>query len=285
MTESRKVPGLNSSVMHPARRYNYWLGGKDNFEVDRASGDAVAKAFPAIRPAARANRRFLGDAVRFLAGEAGIRQFLDVGTGLPTEANTHEVVQTVAPASRIAYVDNDPLVLVHARALLTSSQEGRTTYIDADARTPEAILRSPDLEILDLQQPVAVLLVAVLHFIPHDEVAQHTVRTLMSAMPAGSYLVISHAAAGLLQPGEEKRVRAAFQGEDFKLRTRQTIATLGAGLEIVDPGIVPVQRWRPSPGDELPADHELGMYAFVARKQADGPIRPWQRRPPALSRR
>jgi hypothetical protein len=259
--------GLDTNVMHPARRYDYWLGGKDNFAVDRASGDEVARSFPGIRLAARANRAFLGRSVTFLAGEAGIRQFLDVGTGLPTAANTHEVAQSVEPESRIAYVDNDPLVLSHARALLTSSPQGRTAYIDADAREPDAILAAVnETRILDLDQPVAVCLVAVLHFFPDDGVAQHTVKTLMAAAAPGSYLVVSHAAAGLLEPDQEARVRAVFDREPFKLRSDAEIAAFGAGLELVAPGLVPIQRWRPDPGSEIPNDSELGIFAFVARK-------------------
>jgi O-methyltransferase involved in polyketide biosynthesis len=257
---------LNTSVAHPARRYNYWLGGKDNFEADRVSGDAIAAAFPGIRAAARANRAFLGRAVEFLTNEAGIRQFLDIGTGLPTANNTHEVAQKAAPEARIVYVDNDPIVLVHARALLTSTPEGRTEYIDADARDPEGILASDAMKVLDRAQPVAVLLVAVLHFFPDDAVARHVVETLMAAMAPGSYLVVSHAAAGLLEPEEEQRVQTVVAAEDFRLRTRQEIAAFSAGLELADPGIVPVQRWRPPAGQPIPEDHEIGMYAFVARK-------------------
>jgi hypothetical protein len=265
-TTGGQVPGFDTSVMHPARRYNYWLGGKDNFESDRVSGDAVAEAFPGIRGAAQENRRFLGRAVRFLAGEAGIRQFLDIGTGLPNAGNTHEVAQGVAPESKIVYVDNDPIVLVHARALLTSTDQGRTAYLDADARTPETILAADEMRILDPDQPVAVLLVAFLHFFPDKALAQHIINTLMGPTPPGSYLVVSHAAARLLEPDQERRVRAVFESEDFKLRDEQEIAAFGAGLELVDPGIVPVQRWRPEAGADIADDRTLGMYAFVARK-------------------
>ncbi|MEV6849235.1 SAM-dependent methyltransferase [Actinoplanes sp. NPDC051411] len=263
---TRPNPDINTATMHPARRYNYWLGGKDNFAADRASGDLVAAAFPGIRDAAKANRAFLGRAVRFLAGEAGIRQFLDIGTGLPTAGNTHDVAQNVAPESRIVYVDNDPIVLAHARALLTSTPQGRTAYIDADARAPEEVLAASGIEILDFNQPVAVLLVAVLHFFPDDDVAKHVVETLVAAMAPGSYLAMSHAAARLLRPDAEQLVRTAVAAEPFKLRTDQEVAEFSAGLEVVAPGIVPVQRWRPDPGQEVLEDHNIGMYAFVARK-------------------
>jgi O-methyltransferase involved in polyketide biosynthesis len=164
------------------------------------------------------------------------------------------------------YVDNDPIVLVHARALLTSTPEGRTAYIDADAGDPETILAADTMDILDRARPVAVLLVAVLHFFADDAVAMHVIDTLMAAMAPGSYLVVSHAAAGLLEPEEEQHVRTVVAAEDFKLRTRQEIAAFSTGLELADPGIVPVQRWRPRAGEEIPQDHEIGMYSFVARK-------------------
>jgi hypothetical protein len=257
---------FDTTVMHPARRYNYWLGGKDNFAADRASGDNVAAAFPGIRAAAKANRAFLGRAVRFLTGEAGIRQFLDIGTGLPTAYNTHEVAQHLAPESRIAYVDNDPIVLSHARALLTSTPEGRTAYVDVDAREPERVLAAIKREILDFAEPVAILLIAVLHFFSDDRLAGHVVDTFMATAAPGSYLVVSHAAAGLLKPDEEQQLRTIVAAEDFRLRTLQEIAAFCTDLEVIEPGIVPVQRWRPDPEQEILENHDIGMYAFVARK-------------------
>ncbi len=182
---------IDTSVAHPARRYNYWLGGKDNFAADRASGDAIAAAWPSAPIAARENRRFLGRATRFLAGEAGIRQFLDIGTGLPTAGNTHEVAQVVAPSSRVVYVDNDPMVMVHARALLTSAPEGATDYLDANVRDPKAILAEA-ARTLDFTQPVAVMLLGIINFVPDDDEAAAVVRTLVDAVPSGSYLVMSH---------------------------------------------------------------------------------------------
>src|SRR5690242_16640062 len=177
---------LDTSVPHPARRYNYWLGGKDNFAADRESGDAVVKLFPSIRTAAIENRAFLRRAVTLLAGELGIRQFLDIGTGLPTADNTHEVAQRVAPDSRVVYVDNDPLVMVHARALLTAAPgAGPTDYVEADVRSPEHILREA-AKLLDFDRPVALMLVAVLHFLADEEDPHGIVRRLLGALPPGS---------------------------------------------------------------------------------------------------
>src|SRR4051812_1006472 len=184
---------IDTTTAHPARRYNYWLGGKDNFAADRASGDAIEAAMPTIRLMALENRMFLGRAVRHLA-EQGIAQFLDIGTGIPAPGNTHEVAQSVIPAARTVYVDNDPIVLTHARALLTSAPTGTNAYLDADIRRPESILNHPDLAAtLDLTRPVALMLVAVLHFVRDDEDPQGIVRKLIGALPAGSYVVATHA--------------------------------------------------------------------------------------------
>ena len=188
--------GFDARVAHPARVYDYWLGGKDNFEADRVAGEATIAAYPAIRASARANRAFLARTVRYLAAEIGIRQFLDIGTGLPTANNTHEVAQAVAPESRIVYVDNDPLVLSHARALLTSSPEGVTAYLDADLRDTDRILKLA-ADTLDFSRPVAIMLLAILHYIPDLDQAQQIVARLVSAVPSGSYLVISHAASDI----------------------------------------------------------------------------------------
>src|SRR3954469_17845110 len=181
---------FDTGVAHPARRYNYWLDGKDNFAADRASGDAIAATFPGIRLSVRENRKFLRRTVEFLAGEAGIDQFLDVGTGLPTADNTHEVAQRITPRSRIVYVDNDPIVLAHARALLTSTPEGSTAYVDADARDTAKIVEAAG-RVLDLSQPVAVMALMVLQYIPDSGQPQQIVSELMEAVPSGSYLAIS----------------------------------------------------------------------------------------------
>jgi hypothetical protein len=254
-------------VPHPARRYDYWLGGKDNFAADRESGDAIAAKFPAIRIAVVENRRFLRRAVTFLAQEAGVRQFLDIGTGLPTASNTHEVAQSLAPRSRIVYVDNDPLVLVHARALLTSSPEGATTYVEADLRDPDKILNSPELSrTLDFSEPVALMLLAILHFVPEEDDPYAVVARLVGALPSGSYLVASHATSDYLPPELVADIGSGRHGQG-RLRTKAEFTRFFDGLELVEPGVVPVAEWRaddePQP---RPAAAQTGMYAAAARK-------------------
>jgi hypothetical protein len=253
---------------HPARRYDYWLGGKDNFQADRDAAEAIAAVYPHIRTAARENRAFMQRAVRFLAAEAGIRQFLDIGTGLPTANNVHDVAQGVAPESRIVYVDNDPLVLVHARALLTSSAEGATAYIDADARRPETILDDPALrDTLDFSQPVALLLVALLHFVEDHEDPHGIVSRLVDALPAGSYLVLSHATFDPLDPETIAAMNAINEGikPRFSPRPYAAVARFFDGLELLEPGIVSVSDWRPGPGPR-PSPAEATGYGAVALK-------------------
>ncbi|MET7419508.1 SAM-dependent methyltransferase [Dactylosporangium sp. NPDC005555] len=260
---------IDTSVAHPARRYNYWLGGKDNFAADRASGDAIAAAWPSAPIAARENRRFLGRAVRFLAGEAGIRQFLDIGTGLPTAGNTHEVAQAIAPSARVVYVDNDPMVMVHARALLTSAPEGATAYLEADLRDPARILAHPDLRAtLDFTAPIGLMLVAVLHFIHGEGAGTPIVRELLDALPPGSYLVASNATKDFLPPqiaAVYDRMLAAGQ-TDIWPRTRDEFGALFDGLTLVDPGVVAVDAWRPDADrdpDLTPAD--ISVYGAVGQ--------------------
>src|SRR4029453_5926361 len=243
----RLPPEINTSVAHPARRYDYWLGGKDNFPADREAGEAVAAVFPSVRIGVLENRRFMCRAVRFLARELGIRQFLDIGTGIPTSPNVHEVVQAVDPASRVVYVDNDPIVLVHARALLTSSPEGATAYIDADLREPEKILNHPDLlRTLDLSQPTGLLLVAILHFIMDAAAPYRVVGRLVGAMPSGSHLVVSHVTADPMPPEVFARIDTAnaAAGIPFRFRTREEFAHFLDGLEPVPPGIQSIAKWR-----------------------------------------
>ena len=262
-------PVCDTTRAHPARRYNYWLGGKDNFAADRESGDAIEKIFPAVRTAAVENRRFLQRTVRYVAGQ-GVRQFLDIGTGLPTQDNTHEIAQRVDPSCRIVYVDNDPLVLVHARALLTSHPAGRTAYLQADLRQPQQILADPDLKAtLDLSRPVAVLLVAVLHFLPDDDEAHAAVRTLMDATPAGSYLAISHATTDLLPAATVSRLTGGSVpgAGDFTGRTRAEVAQFFNGLTLVEPGVEVISRWQPDPDTPPPPpDDQVSVYGAVARK-------------------
>ncbi|WFE22236.1 SAM-dependent methyltransferase [Solwaraspora sp. WMMD937] len=260
---------LDTSVPHPARRYNYWLGGKDNFAVDRASADQIAAAWPSAPIAARENRRFLGRATRFLAAEAGIRQFLDIGTGLPTADNTHEIAQAIAPESRVVYVDNDPMVMVHARALLTSTTQGRTSYIEADLREPGKILNHPDLlATLDLSKPVGLMLVAVLHFLPGRGAAAPVVAELVDALPPGSYLVVSNATKDFLPApiaAVYDRMLAAGQ-TDIWPRERAEFAALVEGLDLVPPGIGVVSDWRADEPDQpRPAAADVSVYGAVAR--------------------
>jgi S-adenosyl methyltransferase len=264
-----ELPEIDTSVPHSARIWNYWLGGKDNYPADQEVGDQIAKMFPSIVAMARHDRAFLVRAVRYLAGEVGIRQFLDIGTGLPTMDNTHEVAQRVASDSRIVYVDNDPLVLTHARALLTSSPEGACDYIDADLREPDRILEAAG-RTLDLSQPVALMLVAILLHITDDEEAYAIVRRLVEPLAPGSYLVIVHDTADI--HGEEIRTAMRFfmeqGGEPLVARSREQITRFFNGLELVEPGLVTTSRWRPEPkpsGEPEDAE-EVAQYAGVARK-------------------
>lgn len=258
---------VNPSVPHTARIWNYWLGGKDNFSVDRQTGDQIAAMYPHIFALARADRTFLGRAVRYLTGEAGIRQFLDIGTGLPTADNTHEVAQRVAPESRIVYVDNDPVVLAHARAQLTSSPPGSADYIDASLYHPGEILRKA-AEILDLTQPVALLLLGILNFVLADDVAYGIVGQLMDALPSGSYLAISHPASDI----DAERYLPTLDhwnqyGEPkMRARTRGEIGQFFDGLELVEPGVVSFLSWRPEDASADSPPPELPGICGLARK-------------------
>jgi SAM-dependent methyltransferase len=257
------APLIDTSKAHSARVYNYILGGKDNYPVDREAADALLAAWPKLGTSMRSNRDTMRRMARWLAGEAGIRQFLDIGTGLPTAPNLHEVVQRVAPESRVVYVDNDPIVLAHARALLTSSPEGRTAFIDADMRDPEKVLRAPELrETLDLSRPVAVTVIAMLQFV---EDAEGLVRELTAALAPGSHLALTTATADLT-PGEVTAMAEEYTRRDVPmyLRTRSEVEGLFTGLEMVDPGVVPMNRWRPDPGNDT-SDDDVNMYAGVGR--------------------
>jgi hypothetical protein len=263
------VGPIDTSVPHPARRYNYLLGGKDNFAADRASGDQLIEWFPTVRTSAIENRRFLKRAVRFLAGECGIRQFLDIGTGLPTADNTHQVAQEVAPESRVVYVDNDPMVMVHARALLTSTPEGVTSYLEDDLRHPDRVLRRTELHnTLDVEQPIALMLVAVLHFIPGEGAATPIVRTLVDRLAPGSYVVITGSTGDFNPPELQAQYRelVAAGKLDVWSRDKAEFEELFEGLDLMEPGIVPVAEWRPDSGVEPPPAREVSMYGGVARK-------------------
>ena len=257
-------PGLNTAVPQTARIWNYWLGGKDNFPADRQVGDQVLEAFPAIVENARASRAFLARAVRYLAGEAGARQFLDVGTGLPTADNTHQVAQAVAPESRVVYVDNDPIVLAHARALLTSTPEGRTAYVDADLRDPDHVLQEA-AGTLDFTQPVAIMLMGILGHIADDGQAQTIVERLVAAVPSGSYLAMNDGTDTSEEVVEAARIWNQSANPTYHLRSPDRIARFFDGLELVEPGVVSPPRWRPDPSPAgLPA--EIDSACGVARK-------------------
>ena len=258
--------GFDAKVAHSARVYDYWLGGKDNFEADRIAGEATIAAYPQIRSSARANRAFLARTVHFLAADQGLRQFLDIGTGLPTANNTHEVAQSVAPESRIVYVDNDPLVLSHARALLNSSPEGVTAYLDADLRDTDRILELA-AGTLDFTQPVAIMLLAILHYIPDLDQARRIVARLVSAVPSGSYVTISHAASDI-SPEEMaemiRRMNEHLAEGNHVRRTRDTVAQFFADVDLVEPGVVEVTEWRPR--SELEAEGPTSLWGGVGRK-------------------
>jgi hypothetical protein len=262
------VPEIDTSKPHPARMYDYYLGGKNHFAADRETAEKGLATWRSGRVAARENRAFLGRAVRFLSAEAGISQFLDIGTGLPTTNNVHEVAQAVTPSSRVVYADNDPLVLAHARALLTSSPEGRTAYIHADLRDPQSILSDPSvLEVLDFGQPIALMLVAVLHFVPDEFNPAQVMATLIDALPPGSYLVASHITGEHDAEGPATGARAyRAAGLPAQLRDSGQFARLAfSGLDLVPPGVVLVSEWRPEGGRPLPTPAEVSWYGGVAR--------------------
>ncbi len=263
-----QLPDIDTSVAHSARIYDYILGGKDNFEADRRAAGAAMKANPNLATGMRENRALMRRMTAFLAGEAGIRQFLDIGTGLPTSPNMHEIAQSLRPDSRILYVDNDPIVLTHARALLTSNAEGTTAYIHADLRQPEKVLSDPRLmETLDLSEPVALMMFGVLHFIPDEDDAYGIVRRLVAALPSGSYLAIQHPTQDFYPEGvgADRSYRSA--GIAFQYRARAEFERFVDGLELVPPGIVPMTEWRPE-GDTTdgPSPAQASAYAALGRK-------------------
>jgi hypothetical protein len=261
--------GLDTSRPHPVRIYDYWLGGKDNFAADRKLGDAILASVPSASLAARENRAFLGRVVKYLVAEAGIRQFLDIGTGLPTTNSVHQVAQALVPSSRIVYVDNDPQVLTHARALLRSVPEGQTAYVQADLRDPEAILGDPEVhEVIDFSQPVAVMLLFILHLIPDSDKPEQLIGTLLNALPPGSYLASSHASAEHLRDESEEVLRAVRKfGVPGQPRDSGDFARIAfSGLELVAPGVTLVSEWRPEGDGPRPTAAEVSIYGGVARK-------------------
>jgi hypothetical protein len=257
------APEIDVSVPHSARFWNYLVGGKDNFESDRQAAEEVCAALPVLADLAKDGREFLIRAVRFLAGEAGIRQYLDIGTGVPTANNTHEVAQVIAPESRIVYVDNDPIVLVHARSLLTSSDEGMADYVDADVHDPATILREA-AKTLDYSQPVGLMLMGVMNFVVDDARARAIVSELMAAFPSGSYLTVQHPASE--DPAMVECIRRWNQHGKEKLvaRPREEIITYFDGLELLEPGVVTLNEWRPD--DPALAEKFVPSYAAMGRK-------------------
>jgi SAM-dependent methyltransferase len=263
------IAEIDTTRPHPARMYDYYIGGKNHFAADRVVADAALAHWPAGRIGLRENRRFLGRTVRYLAGEAGIRQFLDIGSGLPTTANVHEIAQAVDPSCRVAYVDNDPMVMAHARALLSSTPQGRTAYIQADLKSPLDILTSDSVRsVIDFDQPVALMLVAVLHFLGDEDKPEAVLKTLLDALPPGSYLAASHITA----EHEPKGIAAGQRlyreaGIQMQIRDSDEFASLAfSGLELVPPGVVLVTEWRPDSKAPRPSPAEVSCYGGVARK-------------------
>lgn len=258
---------IDTTVAHSARIWDYWTGGKDHYEADRTAGDKVTDVFPDMTTLARVGRHFIGRTVRYLTTEAGVRQFLDIGTGLPTVDNTHEVAQRVAPGTRVVYVDNDPLVLAHAQALLTSSPEGATRYVEADVRQPEEILRAA-AGTLDFDRPVAVMLMGVLAHVPDYDEARALVRRLLRGLPPGSYLAVRDGT------DTDPRYVRALEGYNrsgavpYVPRSPEQLAAFLDGLDVVEPGVVPCPRWRPEAADPGPYD-DVCLYGGVGRKPAD----------------
>jgi SAM-dependent methyltransferase len=266
---SDQAPEIDSSKPHAARMYDYFIGGDHHFAADRAAAAEVLKHSPSVPIAARENRAFVGRAVRYLAAEAGIRQFLDIGSGLPTTDNVHNVAQAAAPSSRVVYVDNDPLVLVHARGLLDSAPAGLTAYIQADLRDPAAILSDRATgDVLDFGQPIGLIMAAILHFIGDEDDPRRLITTLVDALAPGSYLVASHlttehdpAATGA---GQQVMQRA---GIPMRKRNSGEFAALAfRGLKLVPPGVALVSQWRPDGGRPHPTPAEVNCYGGVARK-------------------
>ena len=263
---NEQTPRIDTTVSHSARIWNYWLGGKDNFLVDQEVGDQILGFVPELVRSARADRQFLARAIRYLTAEPGIRQFLDIGTGLPTVDNTHQVAQRIAPESRIVYVDNDPLVLAHANALLTSTPEGTCDYIEADLRDPDSILRQA-AKTLDFSEPVAIMMLGIVNFVIDTAEAQRIVGQLTGALSTGSYLTISH-------PTTEVDAEPMIQAVQFwneqgsapmTLRTREEVLSLFEGMDLVEPGVVTCSRWRPDPA-EVGEITDVTHFGGVARK-------------------
>lgn len=264
-------PGFNTTTPHPARMYDAYLGGKDHYPADREAAQKILRIFPEVRDIARANRAFLQRAVRFLAGEGGIRQIIDIGTGIPAAGNVHEVAAQIAPDIRVAYVDNDPIVHVHASALLTGA--GTTCVVLADLRDPEAILAHPEVTaLIDFTRPVALLLVAVVHFLTDRQDPARIIATLRDALPPGSYLALSHGTADFHPPGTAGLAAAGYDNAaaPLALRSHAQVARFFGGFDLVEPGLVQAPLWRPDGKPPGPKDlAKLGIYAASAARAGD----------------
>ncbi|MFE4977178.1 SAM-dependent methyltransferase [Kitasatospora sp. NPDC056651] len=263
-----RIPAdLRPEIPHPARMYDYYLGGKDNFPADRAAAETALAANPEFRSTARANRGFLTRAVRYVA-DSGIDQFLDIGTGIPTAGNTHEIARSARPDARVVYVDNDPIVLSHARALMAGSGPGRTTVIQADLREPAAVLEAVrEADLLDFARPVGLVLAAVLHFLRDEDEPYRVVATLLDALPSGSHLVLSHGTADFIPAEIRDRVTGVYDKATAPLvgRSREEVLAFFEGLDLLDPGVTTVPLWRPGTAPAPGADR-VSMYGAVARK-------------------
>ncbi|WP_329242408.1 SAM-dependent methyltransferase [Streptomyces sp. NBC_01478] len=274
MTNAHAAREIDTSRPHSARMYDYYLGGKDHFEVDKQAAEAVSGVFTGVFVAARENRAFMHRATRALAREHGIRQWLDIGTGIPTEPNLHQVAQSVVPEAQVVYADNDPLVLKYAERLMRSTKQGRTAYVQADVNDPETLLNSPEVaEILDFDQPIALSLNALLHFVTDEQDPYGIVDRLMSVLPSGSALAISHVTADF-DPEPWAKVVAIYEegGTPVKVRTRDEVARFFTGLDLLDPGLAVGHRWRPDPVSEdrdeadAPTDAKVSLWTGVGIK-------------------
>ncbi|MER6400984.1 SAM-dependent methyltransferase [Kitasatospora sp. NPDC001603] len=269
--QERRWPGvdLRMDVPHSARVYDYLIGGKTNFEADRTAAHASVKAWPALPTSMRTTRTFMQRVVRHLAEEHKVRQFLDIGTGIPTSPNVHEIAQGIAPEARVAYVDNDPIVLTHARALMSSTEEGRTTYIDADFRDVDSIIGAPQLrEVLDLTQPVALSLIAIVHFVLDQDDPQGIVRRFMDELAPGSFLALT-VFTGDTDPVGVGGVGREYNARGIPLQIRDKDETLAFfdGYDLLDPGVTLVHQWRPDADAAPVRDQDIAMYGGVAVKR------------------
>jgi len=262
-----KAAQIDVRRAHSARVYDYWLGGKDNFAADREAAEEAIAASPGIVADARANRAFLARSVRFLARERGVRQFLDIGTGLPSPPDTHDTAQSIDPAARVVYIDNDPIVIAHARAMMISGPDGSCDHVEADLRDPAVILKAAG-RTLDLRHPVALLLLLILHLIPDADGPEEVVRSLLAGLPEGSYLVVSHPASDIRPDSVAdmtRRMNQRLKGPKATVRDRDQVTRFFDGLELLEPGVVEPPQWRPDP--DAPAPSDVAIWCGAGRKR------------------